>query len=496
MSDFLGLHPIGLPAGTATSVSLGGLTAGQVAALAGTSGAPSGSNPYVTSTDARLAPQIIPASPGTYLFSGASVTWVTGFQFLLGAAVYYINGVQYTSAQQTVTLTAADGANDRIDVLTLDTNGTAGKVTGTAASPPAEPAVDQATLLGLGIVYVAASATSPGVTTTAIYTENAEWTGSASAGTIVTNSATAPRTGSVCVVGTAVAAGTTLTFTKPSTNVDLAQFGILVMYVKITAAWAATKSITCRWLAGAATVGVDVPVGDGQYGLNTQVVGTYQQVVVPLSTFAVPAGTAVTKLRLTFAGTGTVGFSMDDISIQTGTGTTSAPAQFRWRGAWSAATAYAQNDAVTNNGASYFALQGGTNQTPGAAASAYWAIMGGYLTTVPFTIDGGGVAITTGIKGDVEIPFAGTIVAVRTLADQSGSIVVDLWKDTYANYPPTIADTITASAKPTISTATKAQDTTLTGWTVTVAAGDIIRFNVDSITTCTRVLVSLTIRRI
>lgn len=114
---------------------------------------------------------------------------------------------------------------------------------------------------------------------------------------------------------------------------------------------------------------------------------------------------------------------------------------------------------------------------------------------IPFVIDGGGSAITTGVKGFIEIPFAGTIVAVRQLADQSGSIVVDIWKDTYANYPPTVADTITASAKPTISSATKSQDTTLTGWTTAVAAGDILGFNVDSASTVTRVTVSLTIRR-
>lgn len=111
------------------------------------------------------------------------------------------------------------------------------------------------------------------------------------------------------------------------------------------------------------------------------------------------------------------------------------------------------------------------------------------------TIDGGGSAITTGVKGYVEIPYAGTIQRVTMLADQSGSAVVDIWKDTYANYPPTDADSITASAVPTISSATKSQDTTLTGWTTSVTAGDILGFNVDSASTITRLHVILTIRR-
>jgi hypothetical protein len=107
-------------------------------------------------------------------------------------------------------------------------------------------------------------------------------------------------------------------------------------------------------------------------------------------------------------------------------------------------------------------------------------------------IDGGGATITTGIKGDVgPMPFDGVITQNTVLADQSGSIVIDIWKDAYANFPPTDADSITAAAPPTISTATKSQDSTLTGWTTSFAAGDILRFNVDSVTSIQRVTLSL-----
>jgi hypothetical protein len=112
-----------------------------------------------------------------------------------------------------------------------------------------------------------------------------------------------------------------------------------------------------------------------------------------------------------------------------------------------------------------------------------------------FVIDGGGAAITTGIKGDLEVPFACAIERVTLLADASGSIVVDIWRDSYANYPPVDADSITAAAPPTISAATKSQDATLTGWTTTLAAGDILRFNVDSAATVQRLLVSLRVRK-
>lgn len=114
---------------------------------------------------------------------------------------------------------------------------------------------------------------------------------------------------------------------------------------------------------------------------------------------------------------------------------------------------------------------------------------------IVFLIDGGGSAITTGVKGYIEVPFACTITQATALADQSGSIVVDIWKDTYANYPPVDADSITASAPVTISSATKAQDATLTGWTTSVSAGDILGFNVDSASTVTRVTIALKVTK-
>lgn len=116
-------------------------------------------------------------------------------------------------------------------------------------------------------------------------------------------------------------------------------------------------------------------------------------------------------------------------------------------------------------------------------------------TPILFVIDGGGSAITTGVKGDIYIPWAGSIQSWALLADQSGSIVVDLWKDTYTNYPPTVGDTITASAKPTLSSATKGKSSTLTGWTTSVAADQTIRVNVDSASTVTRVTLALVIRK-
>lgn len=82
---------------------------------------------------------------------------------------------------------------------------------------------------------------------------------------------------------------------------------------------------------------------------------------------------------------------------------------------------------------------------------------------------------------DAYVPVASTITGVLiTTTGAACSAVVDIWSDTYANFPATVTDTITASAKPTLSTAQKNKDTTLTGWTTAIAADSVLRANLDS----------------
>lgn len=111
-----------------------------------------------------------------------------------------------------------------------------------------------------------------------------------------------------------------------------------------------------------------------------------------------------------------------------------------------------------------------------------------------FIIGIGGVGtgvISTGLKAYVEIPFACTITGWTLLADQSGDLVIDVWKDTYGNFPPTVADTITGSEKPTLSSQQADQDLDLSTWTTSVAAGDVLAINVDSASTVEQATLSL-----
>lgn len=114
------------------------------------------------------------------------------------------------------------------------------------------------------------------------------------------------------------------------------------------------------------------------------------------------------------------------------------------------------------------------------------------LDVVGFTVPiGDGVSvITTGIIKRFPIPYNFTLTKIEMCADISGSIVLDIWKDSYANLPCTVADTITASAKPTISSATKAEQTVFTDWDLTWTLGEWIYINVDSCTSIRSVAIA------
>ena len=116
--------------------------------------------------------------------------------------------------------------------------------------------------------------------------------------------------------------------------------------------------------------------------------------------------------------------------------------------------------------------------------------------TFNFIIDGGGSAITTGEKGHIVVDVDCTILSWTLLADAPGSIVIDVWKDTYANFPPTNDDAMPGAGKePTLSSVQKNQDTDVTDWAdYTIDAGDVLAFNIDSATTVKRVVLSLKVQ--
>ena len=112
--------------------------------------------------------------------------------------------------------------------------------------------------------------------------------------------------------------------------------------------------------------------------------------------------------------------------------------------------------------------------------------------SINYVIDGGGLAISTGTKGYLVLDFNGTLTSWTILGDTVGSIVVDVKRSTYANFPATTS--ITGTGKPTLINGQKNQNTSMSGWTSsTIYAGDILEFYVNSANTATRVTLDLKI---
>ena len=103
-----------------------------------------------------------------------------------------------------------------------------------------------------------------------------------------------------------------------------------------------------------------------------------------------------------------------------------------------------------------------------------------------------GAAIAIGHKWDFPFRYAGRIVEVSLLAEQVGSIQIDLWKESLDDYPPTDADSLCGGAEPAIVNAAYALITDLSGWVTTqFAKGETMRLNVDSCVTIERCAVHL-----
>jgi len=147
-------------------------------------------------------------------------------------------------------------------------------------------------------------------------------------------------------------------------------------------------------------------------------------------------------------------------------------------------------------GTLYYSTDTGTTDRSDGSVWATYADVYVNRRQVTLIVDGQGSVITTGVKGFISIPVAGTWQKWRLLATDagtptSGSIVIDVWKIAYSSYPPTVANTITGSDIPTLSSAIKNESTALTGWTTTFSAGDTLGFNVNSATSVKRVSLTL-----
>lgn len=118
---------------------------------------------------------------------------------------------------------------------------------------------------------------------------------------------------------------------------------------------------------------------------------------------------------------------------------------------------------------------------------------------IEFVFDGDGSTLSSSSVPDGFLDVHGdcNIVRWRLFGDAAGSAVVDIWKVPFATYAASgmsVANSITAAAKPTLSSDRAEESTTLTGWTTEIDNGDVLGFKIDSVSAFTKLTLSLRVR--
>lgn len=140
------------------------------------------------------------------------------------------------------------------------------------------------------------------------------------------------------------------------------------------------------------------------------------------------------------------------------------------------------NDSSGNISLDYANGQKATSSQPGFSTANQ--TIGGFGGT----FDGGASSPAVGSKLYFTVPYACTIAAWNILEDgASPTATIDIWKIGTGTALPTIANTITASALPVLSTGNAIHSTTLTSWTTSVTANDIFIVNLNAVANATKV---------
>lgn len=389
-----------------------GLMAGATVNDPTTAQQPASKN-YVDSAVAIVAGSV-PLLSG--LASGGIVFWESAYTFRVNAATYYIQGILYSSIEQTITLDAADPVLDRIDVIALNTSGIVVKITGTAAAQPSQPDIDPSTQLQLTFVFVGAATTQPaGVSNEDIYIDNAEWTTSTSGSGWNPASTNNPYSGTLDIEGTNVANGAYVQLQR-SAPTTLDSFDTLTMFIRSKAAWNNNRVLRVQFFNAGVAVGTAITIATGFWGFNSSTTGVYQLVAIPVAQFVIAAGTQVNQLRITDVG-GAIGLFIDNIVLQTNgvnfgppaqSGITQDQADARYlQRANNLSDLTSASTARTNLGLGTLATQNGTFSGTSSGTNTGDVTLAGaldYLTIAGQVITRGAIDLATDVTGD--LPFA------------------------------------------------------------------------------------------
>lgn len=209
------------------------------------------------------------------LIEGGNVTWLTGYQYAVGYTKYAIQNEIFEITYDTITLDAADGSLDRIDVIAVDNTGDLIKITGTPAANPQKPYVDPQTQIELSYVLVTAGSSEPsGVSGEVVYDENVEWTSDydgSSGFSVDFDSTTSPISGSKCAEATDIENGDLITFTRGST-INIFDYDTLNFYIKNKSGGNKKNYMILYFKSGSTFVSNSVPIPFDKYITTWQLV--------------------------------------------------------------------------------------------------------------------------------------------------------------------------------------------------------------------------------
>jgi len=109
--------------------------------------------------------------------------------------------------------------------------------------------------------------------------------------------------------------------------------------------------------------------------------------------------------------------------------------------------------------------------------------------TVNFIVDSGSADMNIGVKGSLALDVTGSIEHVQIMADQPGSVSVEIKKASYSSFPT--FQTITNGQYVSLSNGQIVRDDTLNNWDKIITSGDILQFEVISVNNIRRFLISL-----
>lgn len=228
----------------------------------------------------------IPVFPSSNELKSGFVTWQNGLTYLFTPLLYCIDNNLITTLGQEVTLATADATNGRIDVFYADSSGQVGVKNGTASANPLKPAIDPLTEIEVGFAIVGANATEPdGVGALTLWDENVgapEWDETVVVETGTSSiSSSNPNTGAVSIELNDFGDATVSFAAATPQNLS----GISHLRFDLLQDVVAGISLSVSLQDGST-----VNLSTGNYNFDPNLLGVYQEIVIPVSDFNLTVG--------------------------------------------------------------------------------------------------------------------------------------------------------------------------------------------------------------